>query len=214
MLKGQFYVKSFEEDFVLKSVIDGKKAPSQSIKEIIESKVIIPNTFSFGKNKRLACSILNKNYLKTYRSQGLIFQTQNNPTEIFPFDLAILTKNNNIIVRYYKIKNLLADYYGNNLITGHERFSFKTIEELLSVFPSPKKVWETVNTFRINACVTQLPKTKYKLVEYNEAIFDKPVQISPTGIFGYTLEVRKLAKEFHLPYYKNAKEFWIKKGLN
>ena len=210
ILNDAFFVKSFEDDFVLKSVIGGKKVSSQSLKEIVETKTILPNTFSFGKTKRLACSILAKNYLKTYRSQGLIFQTPNAPTEIYPFDLAVLAKTNKVIVRYYKIKDSLAEYYGANLVLGHEKFSFKTLEEMLATFSSPKSVWQEVNSLRVAAGYKELLKSKFKLVEYNEAIFDGPIKITPVAIFGYRKEARALAKELGVPYCKTAKEFYAK----
>jgi len=205
-----FYVKSFEDDFVLKTVIDGKKVSSQSIEEIILSKKIIPNTFSFGKKKRLACSTLHKNYLKTYRSQGLIFQTLVKPSEIYPFDLAVLTQTNKVIVKYYKIKDSLGEYYGKKLIEGYKEFLFNSFDELLSKFSSPKAVWIETNKLRKEFGYASLPISKFKLVEYNETIFDKPIKITPVAIFGYKKESRILAKKFGLKYFKNAKEFYEK----
>ena len=203
-----FYVKSFEDDFVLKSVVDGKKVSSQSLSEIVKTKTILPNTFSFKKKKRLACSILHKNYLKTYRSQGLIFQTSFAPAEIYPFDLAVLAKTNKVIVRYYKIKDSLAEYYGMDLIPDYENFSFRTIEQLTDSFPSPAQAWEKINFFRKKAGYSALSKSKYKLAEYNETIFDGEVKIEPVAVFGYKKGIRILAKSLGIEYFKTAKDFY------
>ena len=67
--------------------------------------------FDFGRKKRLSCTVLNEKYTKTYRPQGIIFQTSKKPDYIFPFDLVLLSATNRIIVHYYRIKNNLHVYY-------------------------------------------------------------------------------------------------------
>ena len=63
----RYFVKSFEEDFILKTVRGKKKVSFQSLKEIINKGIIKPNTLSFGRKMRLSTTILHTNYLKTYR---------------------------------------------------------------------------------------------------------------------------------------------------
>ena len=92
MQKEVFYVKSLEEDFISKTLKGKKKVDFQSIENIIKTKKIKPNTKSFGRKRRLACTALSKNYTKTYRPQGIIFKTTDKPDYVAPFDLVLLTK--------------------------------------------------------------------------------------------------------------------------
>lgn len=207
MQKEVFYVKSLEEDFISKTLKGKKKVEFQSVENIIKAKKIKPNTKSFGRQRRLACTALSKHYTKTYRPQGIIFKTNDKPDYVVPFDLVLLTKTNKIIVHYYRIKNNLHLYYNQELISGFEKFIFKTAKEMLKKFPSPKKAWNEVNKFRIKNGYKSLTKQKYRLVEYNEVIFHRPVKIIPVALYGYRKEARKKAKKLGLLYYVTAKKF-------
>jgi len=212
MKRGRYFVKSFEEDFILKRLKGKKKINFQSITDIVKKKLIRLNTKSFGRENRLACSFLDKNYLKTYRARGIIFQTNNKPDFIYPFDLLLLTDAKKILVQYYRIKNNLHMYYNHKLIFGFERFVFKDINKLLKRFSSFEKLWKEVNDFRVKHGYAALPKQKRRLAEYNEVIFYKPVSIKPIAIFGYDKKSREIAKELGLPHFVTAKLFW--KSLN
>lgn len=204
----QFFAKSFEDDFVLKTLIGKKKVSFQSIHDVLKNKTIKPNTKSFGRERRLACSFLHKNYLKTYRAQGLIFKTTQKSDCIYPFDLVLLSDAKKIIVQYYRIKNNLHLYYNHKLIPGFEKFVFKNISDLLKEFPSLTKVWRELNKFRLIAGHKVLTKQKYKLIEYNEVIFNKPVKIVPVAIFGYRKIAKKIAKQYNLSHFVSAKKFF------
>lgn len=204
----QYFAKSFEDDFVLKTLNGKKKKDFQSIQDVIENQTIKLNTKSFGRKKRLACSFLHKNYLKTYRSQGLIFTTNQNPDFIYPFDLVLLSDAKKIIVQYYRIKDNLHMYYNHKLIPGFEEFVFKDINSLLEKFPTLNKVWKEVNNFRVKNRHEALSKQKYKLIEYNEVIFHKPVAIIPIAIFGYKKNAHEIAKKYNLPHSDTAKNFY------
>ncbi|MFA6065155.1 MAG: hypothetical protein WCW44_00395 [archaeon] len=210
MQKETFYVKSLEEDFATKTLKGTKKATFQTIENIIKTRTIKPNTKSFGRKQRLACTILHKNYLKTYRPQGIIFQTKQKPNHIFPFDLVVLGATENIIVQYYRIRNNLHLYYNHQLIEGFERFVFKDFRKMLQSIPSPKAAWLKVNKFRTKNGYSTLPRQKHRLVEYNEAVFNKKVKINPIAIFGFRKEARTTAKKLCLPHYNSAKEFYEK----
>lgn len=204
----QFFAKSFEDDFVLKTLNGKKKVGFQTIQNVLETKIIKPNTKSFGRENRLACSFLHPNYLKTYRAQGLIFKIFQKPDFIYPFDLVLLSQAKKIIVQYYRIKNNLHAYYNHKMIPNFEKFVFKDISSLLKRFPSLNKVWAEVNSFRVQNGYSVLPKQKYKLIEYNEVIFHKSVKIEPVAIFGYKKIARKIAKKNNLPYFVSAKKFY------
>jgi len=208
MVVKQFFAKSFEEDFILKTLNKKKKEDFQSIHNILATKTLRLNTISFGREKRLACSFLHKNYQNTYRAQGIIFQTNQKPDFIYPFDLVLLSDAKKIIVQYYRIKENLHSYYNHKLILGFEKFVFKDIGSLLKKFPRLDFVWKEVNKFRIKNGYKELPKQKYKLVEYNEVIFHKPVNILPIAIFGYKKIAKEIAKQYNLPHFATAKKFY------
>jgi len=208
MKEKRYFAKSLEEDFATKTLKGKKKVTFQTIENIIKTKTIKLNTKSFGRKRRLACTFLHENYLKTYRPQGIIFQTNQKPDLVYPFDLVLLTDAKKIVVHYYRIKNNLHMYYNHNLIPGFEQFVFSDINKLLKKFSSPEKVWNAVNKFRVNALYHKLSKQKYRLIEYNEVIFHKPVKIEPIAIFGYKKEVREIAKKQGLPYFVTAKKFY------
>jgi len=204
----QYFAKSFEDDFILKTLKDQKKENFQLIQNILETKTIKPNTKSFGRESRLACTFLSKNYLKTYRAQGLIFKTPETPDYIYPFDLILLSDAKKIIVQYYRIKENLHIYYNHNLIKGFESFIFKDIKSLLKRFPTLDLVWKEVNKFRVKKGYKELPKQKYKLIEYNEVIYHRPIIIEPIAIFGYKKIAKDTAKKYNLPHFTTAKKFY------
>ena len=203
-----FYIKSFEEDFTLKTVVGKDKIKAQSLQNMLKTGAIKPNTLSFGQQKRLACSIVHSNYQKTYRSQGLIFQTEGRPIVIYPFDVVLLTDAKKMVVQYYRIKDKLHEYYKHKLIKGSEQFAFKDFGEMFKKFPNQESAWNAVNKFRIGAGYYALPKPKHKLVEYCEVIFNRPIKIKPVAIYGYTKASRGIAAKFGLPHFSSARKFY------
>jgi len=214
MQKEVFYVKSLEEDFISKTLKGKKKVDFQSVENIIKTKNIKLNTKSFGRERRLSTTILHKNYTKTYRPQGIIFQTKNKPEYVSPFDLVLLSNTKNIIVHYYRIKNNIHFYYNHELIPGFEKFLFKDLNKMINKYPSPRQAWNDVNKFRMAHGHTKLLKQKYRLVEYNEAVFHKDLKIKPIALFGYRKEAREKAKKLGLPHYVTAKKFCEKNLTN
>ena len=206
-----YYVKSLEEDFSTKTLAGKNKVIYQTIQDMVKTKTIKPNTLSFGTQRRLAGTILDKNYTKTYRPHGIIFQTDDKPDQVLPFDLVLLSATDNIIVHYYRIKNNLHIYYSHKLIPGFEKFIFKDFESMIKEIPSPKIAWELVNDFRRAKGYKQLPISKYRLVEYNEVIFHRPIKIRPIAIYGYRKETKMISKEVGLPCYVSAKDFYKKR---
>jgi len=208
MGKDIYYIKSLEDDFCTKTLKNSIKVDYQSIFDIVKRKILKPNTKSFGRSRRLSCTILSKNYLKTYRPQGIIFQTEAKPEYIFPFDLVLLSATEKIIVHYYRIKNNLHIYYNHTLIPDFEAFLFKDFHSMIKKYPSPEEVWDAVNKFRKKNGFNALPRQKYRLVEYNEAVYHKAIKIKPIAIFGYKKETSKVAEKLNLPHYVSAKHFY------
>ncbi len=209
-----FYVKSLEDDFYTKTLKGKDKVNFQSVQNMIETKTIRPNTKSFGRKSRLSGTILSQNYFKTYRAQGIIFQTKINPSYVLPFDLVVLSDAKKIIVHYYRIKDNLHFYYNHELIPGFEQFIFKDFESLTKKFPALKDSWKALNTFRAKAGYKRLPLSKHRLVEYNEVVFERPVTITPIAIFGYNQKSREVAKKYKLPHFRTAKDFYRKNVSN
>jgi hypothetical protein len=206
--KGYYFVKSLEEDFISKTLKGKKKVDFQTIENMLKTKKIRLNTKSFGRERRLSTTILHKNYIKTYRPQGIIFKTNDKPEYVSPFDLVLLSDTKNIIVHYYRIKKNIHFYYNHNLIPGFEKFLFKDLNKMMKKYPSPNFAWKDVNKFRIAHGHTSLPKQKYRLVEYNEAVFHKDVKIKPVAIFGYRKTARQKAKKLGIPHFVTAKKFF------
>ncbi len=208
-----FFVKSFEEDHSTKTLVGKKKVTFQTLENILKMGFIRPNTKSFNQQRRLSTTIIHKNYTKTYRAQGIIFQTKTKPDYVLPFDLVLLSDAKKIIVHYYRIKDNLHIYYNHNLIKGYKQFVFRNIGTMLKKYSSPQKVWDALNVFRVRQGYSSLPKSKYRLAEYNEAVFLKPVKIVPIALFGYRRETKELAKKYKLLYYRSAKAFYHKKMI-
>src|SRR3989344_7901681 len=176
MQKEVFYVKSLEEDFISKTLKGKKKVDFQSVENMVKTKTIKLNTKSFGRERRLSTTILHGNYTKTYRPQGIIFQTKDKPEYVSPFDLVLLSNTKNIIVHYYRIKNNIHFYYNHELIPGFEKFLFKDLNKMINKYPSPRQAWNDVNKFRMAHGHTKLLKQKYRLVEYKKNLFFKKIK--------------------------------------
>jgi hypothetical protein len=130
------------------------------------------------------------------------------PDYILPCDLVLLSQAKKIIVHYFRIKHNLHLFYNHDLIDGFEKYVFKDITQLVKRFSSVQRVWVSVNAFRKNKGYAILPRSKFRLVEYNEAVFSKPVGIKPIALFGYKKKARILAKRYNLKYYRSAKDFF------
>jgi len=202
------FAKSCEKDFWLKTLREKKKLRFQSVQEILRTGKIRTNTKSFGKQKRIACSIITPDYLKTYRSQGLIFTTSAKPGLVYPFDLVLLTDAKKLIVQYYRIKENLGDYYAHKLIKGCEKFVFKSFEAMRKQFPTKESIWRAINKFRVNAGYKSLPDPKKRLIQYCEVNFFKPIKIKPIAVFGYTKLSRDIARKHGLPHFTSVKKFY------
>jgi len=209
-----FFVKSFEEDFHTKTIRNNRKVNFQSLGDVVKTRILKPNTKSFNQKQRLSTTILHKNYLKTYRPQGIIFTTKSKPDHVMPFDLVLLSDAQKIVVHYFRIKNSIHIYYNHNLIQGFEKFIFKNFDTLTKRFPTVASVWKELNQFRHEHGHKRLSLQKYRLVEYNEAVFYRPIKVHPVAIFGYRKSARIIAKKHGLPHFRSAREFYEKLARN
>ena len=99
-------------------------------------------------------------------------------------------------------------YYNRTLIPGFENFLFKNFKNMIKKYPTPKTVWIAVNKFRKKNGFNELPPQKYRLIEYNEAVFHRPIKIRPVAVFGYRKETSRIAEKLNLPHYVSAKHFY------
>ncbi len=206
-----YFVKSLEEDHATKTIVGKEKKTFQTIDDILARKTLKLNTKSFGQKRRLSTTLLHDNYTKTYRPQGIIFQTDQKPDHVFPFDIVLLSNAKKIVVHYFRIKDTLHIYYNHKLIDGYEEFIYKDTDSLLKKFPSPEKAWEALIAFRVSHGYDPLPQSKYRLAQYNEAVFLKEVKIKPIALFGYRTETRELARKYKLPHFVTAKSFYVRR---
>ena len=214
-----FYVKSFPDGFMgLKTLQAQENVISQTTDDILGTLTINPNTLSFNLPPRLSTTIIDTNSLETYRKQGIIFELPANekPDYVFPFDLNVLTENNDYTVEYGTMEGELHLHYNVNLIDDFMRFAYASYEEMVDALQnntweiSPKDVLQLVNDYRASKWRGELPQEKIKLVSYNEAVFLKPVKIKPIALFGDPSDDRchYLSKKYQLPLYTSAKEFY------
>lgn len=210
--KTTYYVKSLEDDFATKRLVGKEKVVFQTLDDIVRTKRLKPNTKSFGQPARLSTTILHPNYLKTYRPQGIIFQTAAKPDYVLPFDLVLLSRAKKVVVHHYRIQDKLHLYYNHPLVAGFEKFIFKNFDAMLRKFSSPAKAWTALNAFRRKSGMPALAKGKFRLVEYNEAVFTRAIKIQPVAVFGYRPLAHRLAKKIGLPHARSAKEFFEKQS--
>jgi hypothetical protein len=214
-----FYVKSLREEFDwLQTLVNSELITTQTTKEIFEILTLNPNTNSFWWPPRLCTTILDINYLKTYRPQWLIFTLPNEekPDYIFPFDLNAISENNNPVVEYHLMWDEVHLHYNVKLIDDFMNFSFKSYKEMYEKLKNndwlidPNDVLKLVNKFRISKWIKELDKSKRKLVEYNEAIFLRPVKINPIAIF-WDIDnpyYKEISDKYSIPLYKSAEDFY------
>jgi hypothetical protein len=206
-MSNELYVKSFDIDFILKMSENGKTENFLDIFNIIKNKKIKPNTKSFNQKDRLCCTCLSENYIKTYRAQGLIFQTKNSPKHVYPFDLSVFLKINDLIVEYSKIPNI-AEYYSLGLIDGYKKFEFKDFKSMVEKVPSPIVALEKVNEIRVSSGFKKICGDVTKLLDYNEVVFEEEITIVPVAIFGTSNFSKKISKMFGLEHYESAEQFY------
>lgn len=219
-----FYVKSFREEFDWLQTLKGNELiTTQTLKEILDILVIKPNTLSFWWPPRLCTTILDINYLKTYRPQWIIFSLPDweKPDYIFPFDLNAITENENPVVEYHQIKWDIHIHYNIKLIDDFMDFAFNTYEDMYNKLKNnfwvinPNNILEIVNEFRLSKWLNILDESKKKLVEYNEAIFLRPVRINPIAIFWDKSNklYQEISRTYNIPLFLDTKEFYEKINL-
>jgi hypothetical protein len=214
-----YFVKSFPDDFKgLERVVEGARVLHQTTQSVLDTLMLDTNTVSFGRGPRLSTTFLDTNYMTTYRRQGIIFTLPPWAQQdyIFPFDLNVLSQQENPEVEYAKMREELHKHYWPEMIPWFVQFQSTTYQEMKEKFGdtqwiiSPAHVMELVNAFRVKQWWPALTfETHSKLFLYNEAVFCSPIKMIPQAIFGETQEAKYRAKTYHLPLYHSAADFYL-----
>jgi len=204
-----FFAKSFPDNFsLITTEVWRDPLISQTICDILDTKKIKPNTVSFWFKKRLSCTLLTDNYLKTYRNQWLIFKTDEAISTIFPFDLSALSENNNIVSDYNLIENNISDYYNKWIIKWFEKFKYKDIDLFIKSFNWPKDLLNSINIIRNENWFKSIDYDELKLLLYNEVIFEKDISIEPIAIYWINKLSKEISQKYNLPLFDSAESFY------
>ena len=173
------------------------RVPCQLLENILDSKIIIPHTYHKQMSTRLCVSVPNKEYYGSYRPEGILFETGQQPDYCCPVDLLALTN----------AESTNSSNYNGEFLEYSEKMIFKTLSEMYEtwggIFKYPEKALEQLNAVREIAGFKPILNPYY----YNECGFFSPVSIKPVGLVGSSNEINKLAEKYYLPVYNDVKEF-------
>ncbi len=173
---------------------DNSRTICQTLGEVLESGKIEPNTTHSQLDKRLCVSFLTQGYEGTYRPEGLIFQTEQNPDYHVPFDLMALTSS----------KTFTSSDYYKPFLRDSEQFQYKTLSEMLEHFPISNFAIQALNKFRQENGLTLIDE---RSMGYNECCFTQKVIIRPRAIIGTSQTYQELALRYNVPLYRSVEEY-------
>ena len=183
--KQRIFVKSLEIDkgtLVTKtSNGTGLRQVYQTINDVLERNILEPNTISNYEQKRLCVSYPTEEYAGSYRPQGLIFSTGQNPKYAVPTDM----------------ENLLTAE--NEFLPNAEDFKFGTIGKMLKKYGSSDAIH--------SALIKKYPSSAVDKKQYNECCFFEDVVINPVALYGFSPEVFETAKKHNLPVFESVESF-------
>ncbi len=176
------------------------KCRSQTLTDVLDSAKegnasLRPNTEHSQLPDRLSVSKLSKEYPDTYRPEGLVFETDEEPAFACPVDVMALTNG----------ETFTSSDYFSNLMTHASRFMEGSYKAMIQNYPNPKMALEQLNELRVAYGLKEL--TKKQIRPYNECCFFKEIPIKPVALIGKSKEMKILAKEYGLPWYKNANAY-------
>ncbi len=193
------YFKSFEQhgpehELTSYNPHTKKRFTSQTLTGALAEKVIYPNTTHTYLPPRLCVSRPTQEYLGSYRPEGMIFETEQQPLLSTPFDLMAITTG----------KTFTSQDYNAKFLEGSEQFVFSNVEDMLRVHPTAETALQTLNTFREQH---GLPAVDLETMQYNECCFFEEVHIQPLALIGTSEDITSLARTYNLPVYANIKEY-------
>ena len=175
----------------------GRYDTCQTGDQILESRVLVPNTVHRDWQKRLCVSALCEGYDGTYRSEGIIFRTEASPDYVTPIDLLALSDS----------KEFTSSDYNARLISGSERFVYPTVEEMLKIHPTSGEAIAAVNRVRADHGLAPLdPAT----MNYNECGFYRPITITPIAVVGKDVQLQEIASAYGLMHLETVEEVGVR----
>jgi len=182
------YYKSLDvvgDQLQLSTIKDGEKTTSQTLSEILTSSTIIPNTVHPSFPKRLCVNYILAHFaLASYRPNGLLFESAEQPDYACPVDIMKLTEDP---------ENLTAAN-DSPFLEGYEQFLYPTIDAMVDVVGgSPVRAGILINEWRVAQGKSKIDHS------YNECAFFRTIKVKPLALYG--LDTKDIAAEFNLDYY-------------
>jgi len=170
----------------------------QTLKEILEQKVIRPNTRHHILPNRLSVSIPSPDFPGAYRHEGVLFTTDNPLTYCVPFDLMALTNG----------RTYTSQDYGSDFLPGYEDFVFQDFKSMIDSFPNSKFALEALRKFRESHGLTNPNKN----MDYNEVCFENDITIKPLGLIGTSNEIKTLGWDHKIKAYDSMDQYLMAKN--
>lgn len=191
------YFKSFREGErgleISTSDGEGIRRTSQTLKEVLETGKLKPNTTHPVGWERLCTSRVFNGYDGNHRPDGILFITKSKPGYCIPFDLMALTN----------VNNFTASEHGAEFLSGYEQFVFENEGEMREAFPTHKEAITALNEFRQQY---GLKPVKPDEMRYNEVCFTDEINITPVAVVGSD-EAVETGKEYGLRGYKSVRDY-------
>lgn len=162
---------------------------SQTLREVLEARVIRPNTKHSKLPVRLSVSMPTPDFPGTYRPEGILFTTKTPLTYCVPLDLMALTNG----------QTFTSQDYWSDFLSGYEGFVFQGLDLMKDFFPDSKSALDAINVLRESQGLPLVPKQ----MDYNEVCFENEVKIKPVGLVGISPELVQLGLENKLPVYSS-----------
>jgi hypothetical protein len=200
LMNKKLYFKSFVtmEHMPVTTTYDPKtnsRQTCQTLIEILDTKIIRPNTAHSELKKRLCASLIHKGYQGTYRPEGLVFKTNSNPNYAIPFDIMALTNG----------KTFTSTDYYRKFLKGSQKFHCDTVDEMLAKYPTSNKAIVALNEFRRKH---KLKAINPNSMNYNECCFTNEIKIIPIALIGQSYKYKELANQYNIPIYESSHDFY------
>ena len=165
----------------------------QKLGDMLENRVILPNTRHGDLPDRLCVFYLNEAYSGSYRPEGVLFQTEQNSAYCSPVDLMALTDGD----------LFTSSYYESKFSAGYKELVFDSVEDMLRSYETPEKAITALNRIRTSAGL----KTLDEAFSYNEVCFEEKVGMVPVGLIGTSEEIFRAAQQYNLPIFTTTQSY-------
>ena len=173
------------------------KFTCQYLTDILHTDIIIPNTYHGSMKTRLCVSAPDKEFNGSYRPEGILFETEQQPDYCCPVDLMALMNT----------ESTDSSNYDSEFLEYSKRMIFDNLKDMFELddrnYVTPERTLAGLNEVRKAAGLKPVSKTFC----YNECGFFSPVSIKPVGLVGNSIEIYKLADKYYLPVYRDIKAF-------